>query len=98
MAHISVTTTDNTFKVDFNDLAGIDMDGIGVIPLKHTYQKINVEFTLEADKVLAILISYSRQYAVSFNGSAGTMQISTVNGVAPTSNLDLYNLLDALLG
>jgi hypothetical protein len=95
--HIAVISTENTFVVHFNDYGGQDFPNIGIIPISHTYQKRNIEFSLESDRVLAILVSYSRQYPISFDGIAGTFRVATINSIEPTSNEDLYNKLKALL-
>lgn len=95
---IVVTTTDNIFKVEFNDLAGTEFPVIGIIPICQTFQKRNIEFVLESDMVVANLVTHSKEYHISFDGSGSTIKIESVNAIVPTSNLDLFNILNTTLG
>jgi hypothetical protein len=47
--------------------------------------------------VNVFLIEQGLLFTISFDGSTGTMQVDSVDGVAPTSNSDLYDKLIALI-
>jgi len=93
MANIVVTSTTNTIKVEFNAYAST----IGTS--KGTWNKTRITFELKySDTFVKVLVIGEPNWAVSFDGSTGTLQIDSVNGVAPTSNSDLYDKLITLLG
>lgn len=92
MANIVITTTTNIIKVDFNDLSSVT--GIK----KGCWGDSIIAFQLVADEsFIKVIVSGVPSWAVSYNGSTGTLQIDSVDGVAPTSNSDLYNKLVAVL-
>ena len=82
----------NSIKVDFGVL------GVGSIPKKGVYNKrAIVEMALQpSDTFVKVINSGEPEWQVSFNGTNG-LQIDSVDGVAPTSNSDLYDKLSALL-
>lgn len=93
MANLVVTSTTDTIKVVFNDLA----TAYGI--KKATWHKARITFQLlPSDSYVKVLVLNEPNWAVSFDGSTGTAQIDSVNGVAPTSNSDLYDKLSTLLG
>lgn len=92
MANITVTSTSNTIKVAFNDYSSVVGDSLG------TWQKKNLQFRLNYFQTFVKV--YEGDFAtwpVSFDGSDNSFIIDSVDGVAPTSNLDLYNKLIALI-
>lgn len=93
MANLVVTSTTNCVNVAFNAMStAADMtEGV--------WNKQGLNFFLSADSSY-VGVSYrgSSSWAVSFNGAAATMQVDSVNGVAPVSNAELYSKLKALLG
>ena len=92
MANIAVTSSTSNFIIDFGDY--VSVTGIK----KATWQKQRISFRLMAsDSFVQVLVVGEPNWAVSFNGSANTLQIDSVNSVAPTSNSDLYDKLIALI-
>lgn len=90
---IQVTSTTNTIQVAFNDLSGI------YNLKKSTWNKSKIDFQLlNSDLYVKVLVLNEPSWNVSFDGALDTAQIDSVNGVAPTSNSDLYDKLIALLG
>lgn len=92
MANIVVTTTGDIFNIDFGVYdAAVKMK-------KSTFIKTKVRFELMvSDAFVRVSVQDMQDFAVSFDGSAGTLQIDLINGVAPTSNSDLYDKLALLL-
>lgn len=92
MANIVITSTTNSIKVDFGVL------GTGNIPKKGTWNKNHVvDFALQpSDTFVKATTIGENEWQLSFDGNNG-MQIDSVDGVAPTSNSDLYNKLIALI-
>jgi hypothetical protein len=68
---------------------------------KATFRKDEVfRFSLSPDESYVQVLFKSRenaQFLFSFNGATGTLQVDTIDGVAPTSNSDLYDKLIALI-
>ncbi len=92
MANLVVTSNTNNIDVVFNDLAA----GVGI--KKGNWNKLRITFQLmPSDAFVKVLVLNEPTWAVSFDGSTGTLQIDSVAGVAPTSNSDLYDKLIALL-
>ncbi len=92
MANIVITSTTNSIKVDFNDLA----NAAGV--KKGVWNKGRITFELDLlDSKVRVLVVGEAVWLVSFDGSSSTLQIDTINSVAPTSNSDLYDKLIALI-
>jgi len=94
MAFITVTDTANIINVDFGVYAGL------VVPYKKaTFHKNVISFQLAADESFVRVEDRSGQsWAVTYNGAGETLQIDTINAVAPVSNADLYDKLINLLG
>lgn len=92
MANIVVTSTANSIKVEFNIYSTI------VDMIKGTWSKASIQnVLLRTDGVLVDVLTQP-DWLVSFDGSVGTFQIDSIDGVAPTSNSDLYDKLIALKG
>ena len=93
MANITVTSTTNSISVEFNDYSS----SLGTS--KSTWNKTRITFGLKhSNSFVQVLVLGEPNWAVSYDGSAGTLQIDSVNGVSPSSNSDLYTKLIALLG
>ena len=91
MANIVITSTTNSIKVEFNDYSTI------LNMVKGTWGKSYLQSVLlRTDGVLVDLLAQP-DWLVSFDGSVGTFQIDTIDGVAPTSNSDLYDKLIVFL-
>jgi hypothetical protein len=101
MANIVMTSTTNTIKCDNGVYSGV-AGALGVIQKKATFRKDEVfRFSLAPDESYVQILFKSREknyFLLSFNGSTGTLQVDTIDGVAPTSNSDLYDKLVTLLG
>ena len=87
MANIVITVTGNQVAVDFGDYAtALNMT-------KGTWNKGTVEHIILSSSSVDVYTQDSVKWSCSFNGAGSTLQIDTVDGVAPISNLDLYNKL-----
>lgn len=91
MANIVVTSTTDSILVVFNIYA----TPLNIIKGCWNKGYIN-SFLLRNDGVI-VDIENQADWLVSFDGSGGTFQIDSINGVAPTSNSDLYDKLNALI-
>jgi hypothetical protein len=99
MANIVIVSTTNTIKIDNGIYAGLE-GALGVIQKKATFRKSDVRriaLSPSDASVVVFLIEHGLSFITSFNGSAGTLQVDLVDGVAPTSNSDLYDKLTALI-
>ena len=92
MANIVVTSTANSIKVEFNIYSTI------VDMIKGTWGKTYIQSVLLRTDGILIDVLGQHDWLVSFDGSVGTFQIDSIDGVAPTSNSDLYDKLIALKG
>jgi hypothetical protein len=92
MANIVVTTTTGSILVDF----GVYSTPLGMS--KGVWRKDTlININLRTDGVLVDIEGQS-DWLVSFDGKVGTFQIDSIDGVAPTSDSDLFDKLKALLG
>jgi len=99
MANLVITSTTNSIVIDNGVYAGIE-GALGVIQKKATFRKDDLRRIALAPSdanVNVFLIEQGMLFILSFDGASGTMQVDTVNGVAPTSNSDLYDKLIALI-
>jgi hypothetical protein len=100
MAYIVMTSTTNTIKCDNGVYSGVS-GALGVMQKKATFRKDEVfRFSLSPDESYVQVLFKSRtnaQFLFSFNGATGTLQVDTIDGVAPVSNSDLYDKLIALI-
>ena len=90
MANVVVITTPNLFIVDFGVFAPL----VGY--KKATFQKGSISFQLVNDETF-VRVEDSRggNWSVSYNLSGQALIIDSVDGVAPTSNEDLFNILSS---
>ena len=93
MANIVIVSTTNSIEVDFNVLStAVDMKA-------GAWRKEDVTFIRQANHVRGE-INGQKEWFVSFDGNTTdlpTLQIDSIDTVPPTSNLDLYNKLKALI-
>lgn len=89
MANIIITSTTNSIRVNWCVHAKQWS--------KETWHKASIHFYLDVSE-LHVQASEDNGTSVllSYNGATGTMQVDTIDGVAPTSNSDLYDKLIAL--
>lgn len=99
MANIVMTSTTNTIKCDNGVYSGLN-GALGIIQKKATFRKDDI-FRISLDpSELYVEVQFKSKvnyFILSYNGAAGTLQVDSIDGVAPTSNDDLYNKLIALL-
>lgn len=97
MANIVITKTGNIVDVDFGIYSGsADVDG-----RKAAYKvdDISIVWLEKADSIVNVKMKdaiTTTHWKLSFDGSGLTFQVDTIDGVAPTSNVDLYNKINAL--
>lgn len=97
MANIVIVSTGNYIDVDF----GIYATSSGVDGRRATYQKadLSIVYLEKDDSIVYIKMKdyiTSSLWLVSFDSTSDALMIDSINGVAPTSNIDLYNKLNAL--
>jgi len=91
MANIIVTSTTNTIDVDFGDYSSL-LDNL----LEGCYQKREIKFYRFSDRVVAIS-HQEKNWNLCYTATTGCFIIDSIDGVAPTSNSDLYDKLIALI-
>jgi hypothetical protein len=99
MANIVMVSTTNSVKVDNGVYSGV-IGALGVIQKKATFRKDDIfRISLEPTEAYVEVQFKSRTsyFILSFNGTAGTLQVDLIDAVAPTSNSDLYDKLVALI-
>lgn len=93
MANLVITSTTNCIEFVFNNYADV------LHPEKAIWHKSSAHFLLVYNNAFVKAIEDNGQdLDLSFNGTSGTMQVDSVDGIAPTSNSDLYDKLSSLLG
>jgi hypothetical protein len=93
MAYITVIKTSTKINVDFGVYVGAQTSA-GVIPKKRSYPIDGIIFTLTSTgEVDANITATQDSFIVTFDGVNGSLKIDSVDGIAPTSNEDLYNKL-----
>jgi hypothetical protein len=89
MANIVITSTTNSIQVNWN----VHKKQWS----REQWHKSSAHFYLEdAESHVQASEDNGTTVLLSYNGATGTMQVDSVDGVAPTSNSDLYNKLTAL--
>ena len=91
MANLVVTSTSTEVEVFFNDYSSI----INIV--KGTWNISYIQSVLLRTTEVNITIEGNSEWQLSFDGSAGTFQIDSVNSVVPISNSHLYDLLKAII-
>lgn len=93
MAFITITSTTNMIHVDFGVYAAANG-----IPKKEVFHKNDISFLLCYDESF-VGVKYAGQvgWSVNYDGAGENLQIDSVDGVAPTDNAHLYDLLTALI-
>lgn len=94
MAKLEITTTTNTLKFVTNEYAtafGIDKSAWNIKDIQ------SVKLVNRPTAYVEVSFLTSTKFAFTFDGAYGT-QVDTVNGVAPTSNSDLFDKLITTLG
>ena len=88
MANLIVTTSTSNFLVDFGVYSGL----VGY--KKGSFQKANVAFQLMQDEsFVRVENTQGESWAVSFNSIDEALVVDLVDGIAPTSNSDLFDKL-----
>lgn len=87
MANLVITSTATKIKVVFNAMAG-DFE-------KGTWTRESLKSVQMSTDYVEIHMIDNAVWTVSFDSNY--MQIDLIDGVAPTSNADLYDKLDALM-
>jgi hypothetical protein len=93
MANVVVTSDSTSILVEFNDTSS-------VLAMKRgTWRRADViNINLRSDEsIIEVITSIGQTWLVSYNSVAGALIIDSVNGVAPTSNADLFTKLRALM-
>lgn len=91
MANIVIVSTTNSIKVNFNDYSTM----LGMTD--GTWRKDHLVSIIKMTNNIAIDIQGQPDWSITHDGSNGTFQVDSIDGVAPTSNSDLYDKLIALI-
>lgn len=87
-----------------SDTVGITVDmgayyTNNIIAFKRGYwRKEQVLYILENSNHVEVDASDKNDWALNFDGNGVGYQVATINGVAPTSNADIFDKLKAILG
>ncbi len=93
MANVVVTSDSTSILVEFNDASS-------VLAMKRgAWRRADiVNINLRSDEsIIEVITSIGQTWLVSYNSVVGALIIDSVNGVAPTSNADLFTKLRALM-
>lgn len=97
MANITITKTGNLINVDFGIYSvSKDVDG-----KKATYkaEDISIIWLEKDDSIVNVKMKdaiTTAHWLLSYDGISGAYQVDTIDGIAPTSNQDLMDKLNAL--
>ena len=92
MPNVIVTSTTNAVKVDFGDYAGT-----AITYHKGSWAKSAIEVILMNSDHVSVTAADSERWIVSHDGASSSLQVDSVNGVAPSSLSDLYEKISALI-
>ena len=88
MANLVITTSTNNFLVDFGIYSGL----LGY--KKGSFQKANLVFQLMQDESFVRVENIQGEnWAISFNSMDEALVVDSIDGIAPTSNSDLFDKL-----
>ena len=100
MANLVMTSTTNSIKVDNGVYSGVS-GALGIIQKKATFRKDEIfRVSLEPSELYVEIQFKSRNsnyFLLTYNAASGTLGVDTIDGVAPTSNSDLYDKLVSLI-
>ena len=92
MANVIITSSANIIIVDF----GVYFNAVGY--KKATFQKKSISFQLTDDELFVRAEDASgNHWAVSYNIYGESLVIDSVDGIAPTDNENLFDLLTDLI-
>ena len=91
MAGLTIDITPNSIQVDFGDFSG----AAGM--QKGTWALITVLHGMFDGDVTTVESADSSRWTLSHIANPLAMTVDTIDGVAPTSALDLYNKIAALI-
>ena len=83
MANLVITTSTNTINITSNDLT----TNIGFNSVSYNKSSINLEMNYGNTDVL-MNVSLVRTLRLSYNGSQGSFQVDSVDGVTPNNNIE----------
>jgi len=92
MSNIVITSSANRLYVAFNDLSSQAGITSGDWDKSAAGTQMNI-----GDIDLFFIVLNLQQWRFSYNGSAGSLQVDSVDGVSPTNNIHLKSLLDVAL-
>ena len=93
MANLVITSTANSIRTDFNDLAVILNVKKAML---NKDQIINLRLNGDAT-LIRLMINGDRPWLLSYNGATGSIPVDSVDGVGPfANNDDLFAALIAL--
>jgi hypothetical protein len=99
MAYVTITSDATHIEVDNGVYAGLDSP-IGKIPKKSRFPKSSIiRVALEAsEQWVTVAFAYdSAVFVLTYDLVSNARKVDTVDGIAPTSNADLYAKINALL-
>lgn len=91
MANIVITTTANKVYVDFG-IYSTAMIGA----TKGSYNRSKIAYCLNFTTYIVMYVDGIGEFQLTHDGSVGTMQIDSVDGVTPSSVANLYDLLKVI--
>jgi hypothetical protein len=97
MANLVIVKTGNLIDVDFGNYAiSSDVDGRKA---SYLVSDISIVWLEKDDSFVDVKMKdeiTNNIWRLSFNSDSGVFVVDSIDGVAPTSNIDLYNKLNAL--
>ena len=94
MANLDITITANTLKFVTNDLA----ESSGIVKSIWNINELQyVRLMNRPESHVELAFLSSKKWPLTFDGAYGS-QVDTINGVAPTSNSDLFDKIATVIG
>lgn len=92
MANLVITSDISRVSIVFNDYSSQAGMPSG------DWQKTTISCMMNTGNVDVFFLVFNEQnFRFSYNGSAGSMQVDSINGVSPIDNSDLYSKLQTIL-
>lgn len=92
MEGIVITSSKDSIRIDFNDLSTY-MNLVSGVWMKNRITSVKLPLDLSC---VNIVVDNEKEFVVSFNGAKG-LPVKSVDGITPTDNQQLFDLIDNIL-
>jgi len=97
MANITISKSGNSVIVDFGDY--VVSDNVDGRKASYKVEHISIVWIEKDDSIVHVKMEDAitvRDWSLSYTTTTGAFIVDTIDGIAPTDNVDLFNKITAL--